>query len=91
MAAVGLTWTEATAVCPDGVVPACHNAYDSVTISGATELVEKVVDELKAKGKFAKMVDSAGVPFHSPQMRAADEQMQASIATVRPTSGAKIF
>ena len=26
MAAVGLTWEEATRVCPEGVVPACHNA-----------------------------------------------------------------
>ena len=26
MAAVGLTWEEAMAECPDGVVPACHNA-----------------------------------------------------------------
>ena len=34
MAAVGLTWTEAQERCPEGVVPACHNAADSVTISG---------------------------------------------------------
>lgn len=34
MAAVGLTWDEAKKRCPDGVVPACHNGQDSVTISG---------------------------------------------------------
>ena len=26
MAAVGLTWEEASNVCPSGVVPACYNA-----------------------------------------------------------------
>ena len=41
MAAVGLTWEEAQAQCPEGVVPACHNAKDSVTISGDTD---KVID-----------------------------------------------
>ncbi|TRY87148.1 hypothetical protein DNTS_010214 [Danionella cerebrum] len=34
MAAVGLTWEECKAQCPEGVVPACHNAEDTVTISG---------------------------------------------------------
>ena len=34
MAAVGLTWTEAKERCPEGVVPACHNALDTVTVSG---------------------------------------------------------
>lgn len=32
MAAVGLTWEEAGARCPPEVVPACHNAHDSVTV-----------------------------------------------------------
>lgn len=30
----GLTWEECIAQCPQGVVPACHNAEDTVTISG---------------------------------------------------------
>ncbi|CAL8264094.1 unnamed protein product [Arctogadus glacialis] len=34
MAAVGLTWAECKAQCPEGVVPACHNSEDTVTISG---------------------------------------------------------
>ena len=38
MAAVGMTWDEAIARCPDGVVPACHNAHDTITISGALTL-----------------------------------------------------
>lgn len=39
MAAVGLTWEEAQKRCPEGVVPACHNGKDSVTISGAADKV----------------------------------------------------
>ena len=34
MAAVGLTWVEAKQRCPEGVVPACHNAAETVTLSG---------------------------------------------------------
>ena len=30
----GLTWAECKAQCPEGVVPACHNSEDTVTISG---------------------------------------------------------
>lgn len=39
MAAVGLTWEDASARCPEGVYPACHNGKDSVTISGDADKV----------------------------------------------------
>ncbi|XP_075746848.1 fatty acid synthase-like isoform X2 [Rhipicephalus microplus] len=68
MAAVGLTWEEATKRCPEGVQPACHNAENSVTVSGAAEAVVKWVEELKAEGVFVREVNSAGVPFHSKYM-----------------------
>lgn len=82
MAAIGVTLEEAENICPEGVVVACHNGVDSLTISGKTDLVEKVVDELKAKGKFAKMVNSSGVPFHSPQMQAAEKFMYEKLSSV---------
>ncbi|XP_067860263.1 fatty acid synthase [Heptranchias perlo] len=68
MAAVGLTWTECKEQCPEGVVPACHNAEDTVTISGPQEAVIKFVAKLKENGVFAKQVRSAGVAFHSYYM-----------------------
>eukprot|EP00064_Thunnus_orientalis_P003928 superscaffoldBa00000342_g3939 len=68
MAAVGLTWKECMAQCPQGVVPACHNAEDTVTISGPQEAITKFVSELKEQGVFAKEVRSAGVAFHSYYM-----------------------
>ena len=64
----GLTWEEAHSMCPEGVVPACHNAEDSVTISGPAESVGKFVQELKAKDIFAREVQSSGVAFHSYYM-----------------------
>uniref|UniRef100_A0A8C9SU62 Fatty acid synthase n=1 Tax=Scleropages formosus TaxID=113540 RepID=A0A8C9SU62_SCLFO len=68
MAAVGLTWEECKAQCPQGVVPACHNAEDTVTISGPQEAVSQFVAQLKESGVFAKEVRSAGVAFHSYYM-----------------------
>ncbi|XP_053145655.1 fatty acid synthase [Hemicordylus capensis] len=68
MAAVGLTWEECKRKCPTGVVPACHNSEDTVTVSGPQESVSKFVAKLKAEGVFAKEVLSAGVAFHSYYM-----------------------
>ncbi|KAH7958700.1 hypothetical protein HPB49_004332 [Dermacentor silvarum] len=57
---VGLSWEETTRRCPDGVQLACHNAEDSVTVSGAAEAVAKFVEELKAESVFVREVDSSG-------------------------------
>uniref|UniRef100_A0A4X2LHQ6 Fatty acid synthase n=1 Tax=Vombatus ursinus TaxID=29139 RepID=A0A4X2LHQ6_VOMUR len=65
MAAVGLSWEECKKRCPQGVVPACHNSEDTVTISGPQALVSKFIKELKAEGVFAKEVRTGGVAFHS--------------------------
>lgn len=61
----GLTWEEATKRCPEGVYPACHNADDSVTISGPKELVLKFVNELQSENIFARIVNAYGYAFHS--------------------------
>lgn len=68
MAAVGLTWEECKQQCPQGVVPACHNSEDTVTISGPQASVSEFVAKLKSEGVFAKEVQSAGVAFHSYYM-----------------------
>ncbi|XP_063817309.1 fatty acid synthase [Pseudophryne corroboree] len=68
MAAVGLTWEECKIQCPQGVVPACHNSEDTVTISGPQDSVRDFVAKLKQDGVFAKEVQSAGVAFHSYYM-----------------------
>uniref|UniRef100_A0A0N4ZTR7 Fatty acid synthase n=1 Tax=Parastrongyloides trichosuri TaxID=131310 RepID=A0A0N4ZTR7_PARTI len=75
MAAVGLSWEEAERRCPEGVVPACHNGAESVTISGNADKIKEMVDELTKEGVFAKYVDTSGIPFHSPQMLQVKDAM----------------
>ncbi|XP_071781118.1 fatty acid synthase [Centroberyx gerrardi] len=82
MAAVGLTWEECKAQCPKGVVPACHNAEDTVTISGPQAAVSKFVAELKETGVFAKEVRSAGVAFHSYYMASIAPALLAALKKV---------
>ena len=79
----GLTWEEAKQRCPKGVVPACHNSIDTVTISGPADSITEFVEELKTEGVFAKEVKSGGVAFHSyfmaktaPSLKAALEKVE---------------
>ena len=69
--------------CPEGVVPACHNSVDTVTISGPAAGVTKFVDDLKAEGVFAKEVDSSGVPFHSYLMKQCGGYLHSALRKVR--------
>uniref|UniRef100_A0AAY5EZH5 Fatty acid synthase n=1 Tax=Electrophorus electricus TaxID=8005 RepID=A0AAY5EZH5_ELEEL len=82
MAAVGLTWEECKAQCPQGVVPACHNSEDTVTVSGPQEAVSKFVAQLKESGVFAKEVRSAGVAFHSYYMASIAPALLAALQKV---------
>ncbi len=71
MGAVGLTWEEAKKRCPAGVWPCCNNATKNVTVTGRKEAVEKFIAEVRQEGKFAKMIKSSGLAFHSPLMQPA--------------------
>ncbi|CAL1290486.1 unnamed protein product [Larinioides sclopetarius] len=84
MAAVGLTWSEAKKRCPKGVFPACHNAEDSVTISGPRDSVKAFVDSLKAEKVFAREVDSCGYAFHSQYILPAIHHFHAAVGKVIP-------
>ncbi|KAH7944006.1 hypothetical protein HPB52_014256 [Rhipicephalus sanguineus] len=86
MAAVGLTWEEARKRCPEGVIPACHNAEDSVTVSGPAEAVAKLVADLKAENVFAREVNSLDVAFHSPQMQSIGPSLRQALEKVVPQS-----
>ncbi|EEC18050.1 fatty acid synthase, putative, partial [Ixodes scapularis] len=76
MAAVGLTWEQAKQRCPNGVIPACHNAEDSVTVSGPAEAVAELVAQLKAENVFARKVDSLNMAFHSRGMQPIGPALQ---------------
>ncbi|RUS90834.1 hypothetical protein EGW08_001453, partial [Elysia chlorotica] len=80
MAAVGLSWEECKQMCPPGVVPACHNSVDTVTISGPYETTTKFVEELKAKGIFARDVKSSNVAYHSYYMNDIAPQLRAALS-----------
>ncbi|XP_069122700.1 fatty acid synthase-like [Argopecten irradians] len=82
MAAVGLSWDECLKQCPPGVVPACHNAEDTVTVSGPAEAVHQFVEELKAKQIFAKEVKTSGVAFHSYYMADIASTLKSALSRI---------
>ncbi|KAM5149351.1 fatty acid synthase isoform 2-T2 [Callospermophilus lateralis] len=84
MAAVGLSWEECKQRCPVGIVPACHNSEDTVTISGPQAAVSEFVEQLKQEGVFAKEVRTGGFAFHSYYMEAiAPSLLQALKQVIR--------
>lgn len=85
MAAVGLSWEECQERLPKDVIPACHNSVDSVTISGPTESIDKVVKELSDQGVFAKAVKSSGIAFHSKYIADAAPKLRKSLDKIIPT------
>ncbi|XP_039302621.1 fatty acid synthase [Solenopsis invicta] len=84
MAAVGLSWEEARKMCPPDIVPACHNAADSITISGPPESMQKFAETLKSKDIFVKMVKSSGYAFHSQYIASAGPKLRASLDKIIP-------
>lgn len=65
MVAVGLPWEEVKKRLPEGVIAACNNSADSVTISGLKDVTLKFAETLREEGIFAKPVDSMGYAFHT--------------------------
>lgn len=84
MAAVGLRWDEAQRLCPEGVVPACHNSEDSVTISGSYEATKKFVEQLSADNIFAREVKSSGISFHSYYMNPIGPHLLKKLRSIIP-------
>ncbi|XP_015922805.1 fatty acid synthase isoform X1 [Parasteatoda tepidariorum] len=76
MAATGLSWKLAQELCPENVYASCHNADDSVTISGLKDDVENFVSKLKKQDIFATLVNTYGYSFHSKYIRPAAEKLK---------------
>lgn len=85
MAAVGMSWEDCQNRLPKDVIPACHNSVDSVTISGPTESINKVVKELSDEGIFAKAVKSSGIAFHSKYIADAAPKLRKSLDKIITT------
>ncbi|KAK3609643.1 hypothetical protein CHS0354_028847 [Potamilus streckersoni] len=82
MAAVGLSWKEATDTCPPDIVPACHNAENTVTISGPASSIARFVKELQDRQIFTREVQSAGVAFHSPHMQQVAPELKKALIKI---------
>ncbi|GBN56586.1 Fatty acid synthase [Araneus ventricosus] len=85
MAALGMTWSQVNKCCPKDIFPACHNAEDSVTISGPKDSMKVFVDALKAENVFVREVDSCGYAFHSQYVLPAVEKLQTALEKVIPS------
>lgn len=69
MVVVGLSWEEINKRLPDGIIAACYNSADNVTISGLRDATLKFAETLKKEGIFVRSVDSLGFAFHSPYIQ----------------------
>ncbi|KAJ8720391.1 hypothetical protein PYW07_012434 [Mythimna separata] len=65
MAAVGVGYKAIVNQCPPEIDIACHNSYESSTISGPANKMKEFVGELKKRGIFAKEVPCANIAYHS--------------------------
>lgn len=79
---LGLSASEAEKWCQDGVVVACHNAKDSVTLSGPKDAMKTIMDKLTAAEVFCRAVRSEGVAFHHPSLRAAAPRLLEELTKV---------
>ncbi|XP_047360366.1 fatty acid synthase-like [Vespa velutina] len=84
MAAVGLGWEEILKFCPPDISPVCHNAADSITISGPADSILKFVNELKSQGIFSKLVDSSGIAFHSKYIASVGPKLRTVLEKIIP-------
>lgn len=82
MVAVGLSWEEVHKLCPPGIVPACNNSSDSVTIAGLYQQTKAFMLKLREDNVFVKEVDSCGVPFHSPVMSKIASSLSSSLKSI---------
>lgn len=70
MAAVGMGRAEASLYLEDGVVVACDNSPNSVTLSGDKEALDSVMEQMKTDDKnlFIRLIKTGGMAYHSHHM-----------------------
>lgn len=51
---------------PEDVFPACHNAWNSCTVSGPADSIVKFADEMKQKNVVAHILNTSRIGFHTP-------------------------
>ncbi|KAL4814823.1 hypothetical protein BDW67DRAFT_192033 [Aspergillus spinulosporus] len=70
MAAVGMGRAEASLYLEDGMVVACDNSPNSVTLSGDKEALDSVMEEMKSDDRnlFIRLLKTGGMAYHSHHM-----------------------
>ena len=66
-----MSYSKILPMLPEDVEVACRNSDSSCTISGPTQSVDKFVEELKAKGIFARTVNVSNIAYHSRYIKPA--------------------
>jgi fatty acid synthase, animal type len=84
MAVIAMSWAQLCEVCPEGIVLACNNARNNVTVSGERAAVQLFVRQLTEKGIDARLINTSGVAFHSPLIEAAYPVFKQALQQVIP-------
>ncbi|KAI0444212.1 polyketide synthase-like protein [Xylaria telfairii] len=81
----------------DQVFIACINAPQNVTLSGLREGIEVVQQELQARKRFCRLLETDGQAYHSPWMKAAGSTYESLLQPLfqntpeNTSSGAKMY
>lgn len=84
MAAVGLGYENIVNMLPPTIQAACHNSFESTTISGPKDDVTKFVGQLKERGIFAKEVQCSNIPYHSRYIANMGPKLQKRLKEIIP-------
>lgn len=85
MAAIGLSYAQIKDHLPESIEVACHNSFESTTISGPKDDITRFVGELKAAGIFAKEVQCSNVPYHSRYIKEMGTKLLRKLQEIIPT------
>ncbi|KAL5273397.1 hypothetical protein ACFFRR_000250 [Megaselia abdita] len=66
MCNISLGFKELQPLLPDDVFPACHNAWNSCTVSGPVDSIIKFADDMMKKGIVAHILNTSRIGFHTP-------------------------
>nr|QCW07585.1 fatty acid synthase 5 [Blattella germanica] len=84
MAAVGLGHARINKLVPPEIDIACHNSFDSCTLSGPVDIVNDFVEYLKSRNIFAKAVNVSNIAYHSRYIKPAAPLLLESLKQLLP-------
>ncbi|KAL4863050.1 hypothetical protein BDV12DRAFT_189962 [Aspergillus spectabilis] len=84
MAAVGMSRAEAALYLEDGVVVACDNSPNSITLSGDKGALNTVIEQMKSDDKnvFVRLLKTDGMAYHSHNMRELGPEYERNVRSL---------